>query len=146
MKDNGSVISIKKDLAQVEIHCFNACESCSVHSLCIGNKASTRLLSVKNSLSACPGDEVEIEIPDSTYNSALIKIFGFLLFAMLFGMGVGYLCSPILPLAPSASSLSGLIGGLIFISLWLFRQFRGKENSRLYPVIIDITKKGAYHE
>jgi len=146
MKDKGLVVATKNDLAQVEVQCLiESCGSCSARSLCTGQDKSKGLLEAQNPLKACTGDEVEIEIPETKYNQALILLFGTLLAAALLGMGAGYLLSPLVPLSPSAASLSGLILAVFGTGLLLSRYFRKKNNAHMYPVIINILKKGDCH-
>lgn len=142
MKDKGFVLSTKGDLAQVEVMCLiDSCQKCSVRSFCKGENQSKGLLTVKNLLNACSGDEVEIEIPDTKYSAALILIFGSLLISSLLGMGAGYLLSPLLPLSSQETSLFGLLFALIIAGIIIYRHFRKKNKGQLYPVITDIIKK-----
>lgn len=146
MKDKGLVVTTKNDLAQVEVQCLiEACSSCSARSLCTGNNESKGLLEVQNPLKASVGDEVEIDVPETKYNQALILLFGTLLVATLLGMGAGYLLSPFVPLSSSAASLLGLILAVLGTGLFLFRYFRKKNKIHMYPVIINILKKGDCH-
>ncbi len=146
MKDKGFVISTKNDLAQVEVHCLiESCGSCSAQSLCTGKDKDKGLLAVKNPLKACAGDEVEIEIPETKYNRVLILLFGILLISALLGMGAGYLLSSFLPLSSPASSFLGLLLAVIGAGGILFRHFRKNLTNQLYPVIINILKKGDCH-
>jgi positive regulator of sigma E activity len=146
MKDKGLVVATKNDLAKVEVHCLiESCGSCSARSLCTGDDKSKGLLEVQNPIQACTGDEVEIEIPETKYNQALILLFGTLLVAALLGMAAGYLLSPFIPLSSSAASLLSLILAVLTTSLALFRHFRKKNKLHMYPVIINILKKGDCH-
>ena len=146
MKDKGLVVNTKNDLARVEVQCFiDSCGSCSARSLCTGQDKSKGLLEAKNPLKATVGDEVEIEIPETKYNQALILLFGTLLVAALLGMGAGYLLSPLVPLSSSVTSFFGLILAVLGTGLVLFRYFRKKNKMHLYPVIINILKKGDCH-
>jgi positive regulator of sigma E activity len=146
MKDKGLVVSTKDDLAQVEVQCLiESCGSCSAKSLCTGQDKAKGLLAVKNPLKACAGDRVAIEIPETKYNQVLILLFGSLLIAALLGMGAGYLLSSFLPLSSSAASLLGLLLAVIGAGGILYRHFRRKFKDQLYPVIINILKKGAFH-
>ncbi len=146
MKDNGIVISTNKEFAQVEVKCLlESCQNCRARSLCIGQDQSRGMIAVRNPLSALPGDKVQIEIPERQYNKALILLFGSLLTAALLGMALGFLSSSLLPLSSSQASLLGLLLGIILAILWLFRFFRKKNKEILYPVIINITKKGDRH-
>ncbi len=141
MKDKGRVVSTKNDLAQIEVVCLtDSCQECSARNICAGNNQSKGLLSVKNPLNASSGDEVEIEIPDTKYNIALILLFGSLLIASLLGMGIGYVLSPLLPLSSQETSFFGLLLFLIIAGIILWRHFQKKNKASLYPVIIDIIK------
>ncbi len=142
MKDNGTVISTEGGLAQVKVSCFQACDECAAHNLCIGPTKTKGQLLVKNPLNASPGDKVRIEVPEQNYTRALIIIFGGLLAAALAGMGVGYLFSGFIPLSLPQSSMLGFFLGIGLITLGLFRYFRTINQIKMYPRIIDITKKG----
>lgn len=146
MRDKGLVVNTKEDMAQVEVQCFSElCQKCSAQSLCIGQNQSKGLLMVRNPLRAYPGDEVEVEIPDTKYSRSLILLFGSLLVASLVGFGLGSLLSPVLPLSSSVASLLGLLSALIIAGIFLSRYFRAKNKESLYPVIIGIIKKGGRH-
>ncbi len=142
MKDNGTVITTEGGLAQVKVSCFQACDECSAHSLCIGSSKTKGQLLVKNPLNASPGDKVQIEVPEQNYTRALIIIFGGLLTAALAGMGLGYLFSGLIPLSLSQSSMLGFFLGIGLITLWLFRYFQTINQKKMYPRIIAISKKG----
>lgn len=145
MTDNGLVITTRKDIAEVEVDCFEGCHDCTARSLCIGNKQNKGRLSVKNPLDAMPGDKVKIQIPEDRYSQALIILFGGLLLALLLGMGGGYLMSLLFTFPSSLASFIGLAAGLIFGGLVLSRVFRRKNKEQLYPMIVDIIKKGDYY-
>ncbi len=142
MTDNGRVVSSDNDLAEVEVDCFEGCHDCSARSLCIGNKQNKGRLSVRNPLHAMPGDEVKIRIPEDRYNQAMILLFGGLLGAILLGLGIGHVISLVFAVPVTSASLAGLAGGLLIGGLILSRIFRRKNKEHLYPVIIDIIKKG----
>jgi len=142
MTDSGLVITTRKNIAEVEVNCFDGCHDCTARSLCIGNKQNKGRLSVKNPLDAMPGDKVKIQIPEDRYSQALIILFGGLLLALLLGMGGGYLMSLLFTFPSSLASFIGLAAGLIFGGLVLSQVFRRKNKEQLYPVIVDIIKKG----
>ncbi len=146
MTDNGLVIATRKNIAEVEVNCFDGCHNCTARSLCIGNKQNKGRLSVKNSLDAMPGDMVKIQIPEDRYSQALTILFGGLLLALLLGMGGGYLMSLLFTFPSFLASFVGLAAGLIFGGLVLSRVFRQKNKEQLYPVIVDIIKKGDCYE
>lgn len=144
MKDKGFVVSLKDDLALVEVQCFiESCKACAMAGLCLGQKQKQGVLAVKNTLHASAGDEVEIEIPDAKYNKLLILLFSFLLAASLLGLGAGHLFSRLLSLPSSESSFAGLLLALILAGVFIYRYFRKKGNILLYPVITSIIKKRA---
>ncbi len=142
MTDKGLVISTEKGIAQVEVSCFEGCQNCTVRSLCIGNKQNMGRLSVKNPLQAKPGDEVKVEIPETRYSQALSQLFGGLLAAVLIGLGGGYLIALFCFIPLFLTCLIGVTAGLAFGALILSIVFRRKNENQLYPVIIDILKKG----
>jgi len=142
MTDNGRVVSSDNDHAEVEVACFEGCHDCSARSLCIGNKQNKGRISVRNPLHAMPGDEVKIRIPEVRYNQALILLFGGLLGAILLGMGCGYVISLVFAVPVAHASIAGLAGGLLIGGIILSRIFRRINKEHLYPVIIDIIKKG----
>lgn len=144
MKDRGIVVSTDNRFARVEVACLEACQECSTKSLCIGQKDSKGLLSVKNPLDAKTGDHVLIEIPDS-YSKALIVIFGVLLLAILAGMGLGFLASLVLPVSPSSASLIGLLLGIACAIALLSLRFKRGVNTSLYPEIIEILHQGGHY-
>ncbi len=145
MTDNGLVIGTDTGLAEVEVSCFEGCQGCSARNLCIGNKQNKGRLSVKNPLRAEPGDLVKIEIPENQYSKALSLLFGGLLIAMLIGLGGGYLTATFFSLSLLPTSIIGLTAGLVLGGLFLSVIFRQKKEDQLYPVIIDILKKGDHH-
>ena len=145
MIDNGLVISVQGDLAQIKVDCSDACSDCSASSLCKGPNQSDGHLAVKNTLQAAPGDEVVIEIPETNYNRALILMFGTLLVASVGGALIGILLAPSLSLESSQAGFLGFILGLGMAIPGLVGYFRRANLKNLYPVILDITKKGGCH-
>jgi len=142
MRDNGMVLHVEKDTADVEVHCLEACRDCSAKALCTGHTRNRGRLTVKNPLHASPGDLVTIEIPEGRYNQALILIFGGLLVALLAGLGAGHLISRILRIASPLVFLLGAGVGLFSGGLALFFYFKKKFGAGLYPRIVDIVDKG----
>jgi len=146
MKDKGLVISIDRDLAEVEVECIvSACRDCSAHTLCIGRKQDKGHLSVKNPVEACPGDQVFIEVPEEKYSRALIYLFGILLASSLLGFGLGALIAALIRISSSAAGASGLFIGLTLGGIGAYFLFRKHNRKYLYPIITDIIKKGDCH-
>ncbi len=145
MRDSGLVISVQGDLAQIQVSCSDACSDCSASSLCKGPNQSKGLIEARNPHNAAPGDEVQIEIPETNYNRALILLFGTLLVASVGGAFAGILLAGTLSLPSSQAGFFGFILGLGAAIPWLVRYFRTANLKSLYPVILDITKKGGCH-
>lgn len=145
MKDNGIVIAIQGDLAQVRVECAQACQECSASSLCKGSAEKEGMISAQNPLDAAPGDEVLIEVPENRYNRALIGLFSGLLGGALIGTGAGYGLSGPLSLDPSLSGPLGFFVGLGLAIPGLILYFRKINQRFLSPSIIEIIQKGERH-
>jgi len=143
MKDKALVVSTQDDFARVEVQCFiESCHDCSARSLCVGQHKNKGMIVARNPLKAQAGDEVEVDIPETKYNQALILLFGVLLASAILGMGAGYLLSLFISLSPSVASFSGLLLALLIAVGWLFRHFHKDRRLRLYPKITGILKRG----
>ncbi len=147
MKDSGFVVNTRAGFAEVEVRCLiEACDGCAAERLCSKQESSKGRLLVRNPLQAYVGDEVEIEIPERTYNKALIAIFSILLFACLAGMGLGYLLSVIFSGPEQEMSIIGLFLALFLSGGGLFWSYRRRNRDALYPEIIEILQKGVRNE
>lgn len=135
------VVSTEKDLARVRVDCLSGCRDCAAHSLCLGEKNKSGILSVRNSVGAHQGDRVVLSVPDGDYSRSLSIIFGSLLLAVLGGGGAGYALGPLFSLAPAASGALGLFFVVILTGWGLSRYFRRTNNTTLYPVITEIIQK-----
>ena len=143
MKDSGFVISTQADLAEVEVHCLvDACSHCSAKNVCTRGSPSNGRLTVRNPLQASVGDEVEIDIPESSYNRALILIFSTLLLGSLLGGAIGYLVSALFLLPSQQLIIIGFTLALFASGFGLSFYFRQKNRFLLYPVINHIIHKG----
>jgi positive regulator of sigma E activity len=143
MRDSGIVISTQANFAEVEVYCLvDSCKNCSAKSICASGGVSKGRLTVRNPFQASVGDEVEIKIPESGYNRALILIFSSLLMGSLFGVFIGYLLSRILPFPSQAMIILGFIIALALTGVGLFFYFRQKDGLSLFPVISKIIHKG----
>jgi positive regulator of sigma E activity len=146
MEEKALVFSSQEEFAQVKVEQKEqVCSTCSARSLCIGQQKTKGIITVLNPLSAQPGDEVKIEIPEGSYSKELIVLFGVLLMAALFGLILGHVSALFLSLPSSLLSLIGLLLGLLGGGFFLFRYFQKTKRNKLYPVIKDIIKKGDSH-
>lgn len=145
MKDSAKVVTTENDMALVIVNPQMACQDCSAKTLCLGQKNPDGFLRVLNPLKAKPGDDVEIEVPETDYAKDLLRLFGLLLLASLAGFISGYLASHILGLPQVLLSLLGLLAGVVAAGIFLFRWFRGRASRQKYPVIFKIMEKGGTH-
>src|SRR4030043_1201466 len=145
MRDSARVIRVEKDLAWVQAEPRIPCCDCSALSLCAGKMDPKGHIVVRNPLRARPGDNVEIEVPETDYSRELGKIFGLLLIASLAGMALGYIVAPFQGLTPGENGFFGLLAGLLLCGLVIYRHYhRGKESVR-WAVIVGILDKGGTH-
>ncbi|NIM91189.1 MAG: hypothetical protein GTO17_09605 [Candidatus Aminicenantes bacterium] len=146
MEEKAVVCASQKDFAQVNVEIKGEiCSTCSVRSLCAGQQEEKGTITVLNPLSARPGDEVKIKFPEGDYTKELIRIFGILLVGIILGLALGYLVALFLSLPLTPISLLGFLLGLLAGGAILFRYFGRKKKNKLYPVIIDIIRKGGSH-
>jgi positive regulator of sigma E activity len=145
MKDSATVIRVQNGLAWVKVAPKVDCCECSARALCSGKQDREGKLAVRNPLGARPGDEVEIEVPETDYSRALTAIFGSLLIASLAGLALGYILSPVRSLGPGGNGFIGLLIGLGLSGLAIHRRYRAGNRDAGWPVIIQILKKGEFH-
>ena len=143
MKDKGIVVETHEGVAKVEVRCLSACHDCSAHSLCIGNHHSRGHISALNPLRATAGDEVEIFVPESSYNRALIFLFGGLLAAILLGLAGGSLLGNTIKIPSETAAVLGLFIGLAAGFFCLVPLFKRWNKTKLFPVITENYGKGA---
>lgn len=136
------MISVRNDFAWVKVSPKIACCECSARSICAGLKNGEGQLKARNPLHAEPGDEVEIEVPETNYHKELIMIFGLLLAGCLAGLALGYGLTPLARFSAAANGFFGLMLGLFLSAFGLFRYYRGRREKAAYPVIVEILKKG----
>jgi positive regulator of sigma E activity len=146
MEEKAVVCSSQKDFAQVKVEVKDeTCPTCPARSFCVGQQEQKGTITVLNSLSARAGDEVKIEIPEGDYTKELIRFFGILLIGSILGLALGYLLALFLSWPPTPISLLGFFLGLLSGGVILFRHFGRTKKNKLYPVIIDIIRKGDSH-
>ena len=145
MKDNATVIRVEDGLAWVKVTPKVACCKCSARALCSAKQDEEGKLAVRNPVDAHPGDEVEIDVPETDYSRALSGIFALLLIASLAGLTLGYLVAPLKSLALGINGLIGLAGGLGLGGLVVHRRYRSGKQEAGWPVIISVLKKGGFH-
>jgi positive regulator of sigma E activity len=145
MRDSATVIRVQNGLAWVKVTPKVACCECSARALCSAKQDEDGQLAVRNPVDAHPGDEVEIDVPETDYTRTLSTIFGLLLIGSLAGLALGYILSPVRSLTPGENGLIGLLAGLGLSGLGIHRRYRSGKHDAGWPVIIEIIKKGGFH-
>ncbi|MCJ7679560.1 MAG: SoxR reducing system RseC family protein [Candidatus Aminicenantes bacterium] len=143
MTDKGTVVETFEGMAKVEVLCLSACRDCSAHALCVGHQDSRGLISARNPIRAAVGDEVGLSIPESSYNRALILLFGGLLAAILLGLTGGYLLGRAGKIPAETASVLGLFLGLFGGLAGFVPVFKKWNTNKLFPVITENYGKGA---
>jgi positive regulator of sigma E activity len=145
MRDSAIVISVRDELAWVKVVSRVPCCDCSARALCAGMQDGEGRIQARNPVHAQPGDEVELDVPETNYHRDLIRIFGLLLLAVLAGLGLGSALKPFGGLSTAENGLAGLLAALILSGFAIYRYYRARSNRAAYPVITDITDKGGHH-
>lgn len=145
MRDRAVVVSVDNHQARVRVSPQIACEKCAARSLCLGRQDQAGQITVDNPVQARPGDEVEIEVPESRYEKEMVRIFGLLLAASLTGLAAGWILHPVSALGPNGNGLVGLALGLGLSGLALFRYYQKQRKKVRFPVIVEILNRGGLY-
>ncbi len=116
MREEGRIIKVEGDLAQVEVERKSACRACGLCSLRRGN---TMIAEVENSIGAKVGERVRIEIPSSLILKGALLFYTLPLVALILGMVLGIKITNL--------QTGGLILGfsffiLSFVFSWLYNK------------------------
>lgn len=145
MRDNATVTRVQDGLAWVKVSPQEVCGECSARAFCSAKQDAEGKLAVRNPVDARPGDEVEIDVPETDYSRALSGIFGVLLIASLAGLALGYILVPVRSLTPGINGAIGLVFGLGIGGLAVQRRYRFGKRDADWPVITAVLKKGGPH-
>lgn len=145
MRDNAVVISVGDGLAWVKVIPRVSCGDCSARAFCAATKDGEGRIEARNLVRALPGDEVELEVPETNYHRDLIRIFGFFLLAIVAGLGLGSVLKPFGQLSTAENGLAGLVAAVVLCGFALFRYYRARKSQAGYPVITEIIDKGGHH-
>jgi sigma-E factor negative regulatory protein RseC len=132
MEEEGRIIKVEENLAQVEVERKSACRACGLCSLRRGN---TMIAEADNSIGAKVGERVRIEIPSSIILKGALLFYILPLVALILGMALG--------IKITKHQTGGLILGLSFFTLsyilaWLYNKKRRAQNicrSRITMII-----------
>jgi len=89
MRENGKVVNIKNDRAEVEVAARGQCEHCSAHAMCNWTGTSTRKVLAVNKVGAGVGDAVELETAEGTGAKSNLLVFGIPVVLMVVGVLIG---------------------------------------------------------
>lgn len=132
MREEGRIIKVEGDLAQVEVERKSACRACGLCSLRRGN---TMIAEAENTIGAKVGERVRIEIPSSLILKGAFLFYTLPLVALILGMVLGIKITNL--------QTGGLILGffffvLSFILIWLYNKKTRTKNiyhSRITTII-----------
>lgn len=137
MQEEGRVISIKENMASIQIEIGNGCQECHA---C--HKGMPIVLEADNSIGAKVGQKVKLE------TKIISKIRGIILYLTLpplllvFGVITGSLIANYFNLSYKFGEIIGLILGLLLCALSLLLVYRvdkkDKKNKKLFSKIIEI--------
>ncbi len=113
MEEEGKVIKIEGDLAQVEVERKSACGTCRACTLGTGN---TMITEAENSLGAKIGQRVRVEISSREILRGAFLIYILPLLSLILGMVFGITITNRLGLKESSQAV-GLVLGLVFLVL-----------------------------
>lgn len=86
MEEEGMVIKVEGNLAQVEIERKSACGACGI---CSSVGKNTMIAKAKNNIGADIGDKVKLKIPPVSPLKAAFILFILPLFGLFLGYGIG---------------------------------------------------------
>lgn len=122
MEEEGRVIKIEGDLAQVEIEKKSTCRACG---LCSMRGKNTMIAEAENTIGAKVGERVRIEILSSVILKGALLFYILPLVALILGMALG--------IKITKHQTGGLILGISFFTLsyiltWLYNKKRKTQN------------------
>jgi len=116
MREEGRIIKVEENLAQVEVERKSACRACG---LCSMRGKNTMIAEADNSIGAKLGERVRIEIPSSVILKGALLFYILPLVALILGMALGIKITNL--------QTGGLILGfsffiLSFVFSWLYNK------------------------
>ncbi|HYE80785.1 MAG TPA: SoxR reducing system RseC family protein [Clostridia bacterium] len=143
MKEIGKVIKVEEDQATIMIRRGTACGECGACQ--VGREKLEMMMTADNSVGAQVGDEVEIDLENMNFMTAMLIAYGFPLIALIAGIFGGYYGMLALGLNDSTAQALGAILGLVALAA-SYAVIRYKEESikklrKFKPVIVGIKTK-----
>jgi sigma-E factor negative regulatory protein RseC len=136
--EEGTVLSIEKGVAEVEVFPEGKCEECSAKIFCKPNKDNKNIVRAENSIGAKIGENVRIEIKCSSILSASFVIYGLPLIILVAGIFLGLVIFSSYKLSELYSALFSIGLTAIYFLLTFFQN--KKEKNPILPKIVSIKK------
>ncbi|MEW6552714.1 MAG: SoxR reducing system RseC family protein [Actinomycetota bacterium] len=137
MREEGTVVAVHGDIAEVLMRRSRACEGCG--SCCVLVDDDTMLAEASNAIGARKGDRVVVDLPPKVSIRAAYVLYGIPLLAFFAGLAAGGLVSYYL-LGWGFSVPLGLVLGIGFLALSYFLLSRvyapGTRASSRYRLVI----------
>lgn len=144
IEQDGRVLAVRGELAEVEGQRQSACGGCAAHGAC-GTSLLERffgrrqpILTARNPIGARPGERVVLGVPEAALVEAAFVAYLVPLLAMIAGaIGGDYLAAHLAPDLAGGIALLGAVSGLA-AGLWRLARFsrRRGNDARYQPVIL----------
>lgn len=120
--EQGIVVSVRGNMANIKTRRTEACESCSAKDGCRAMGGGKEMeFEVKNTLKAEPGDQVQVFVSDTALLKAIFLVYMIPAIALLAGAVAGQALAPALGLGPSVSAaifgMGSMAGVFIFVRI-----------------------------
>lgn len=143
MKEIGKVIKVEEDQATIIIKRGTACGECG--NCQVGREKLEMVMSADNNVGARVGDEVEIDLENMNFMTAMLIAYGFPLAALIAGIFGGYYGMLALGLSDGMSQGLGAVIGLLALAasyaVIKFKEESIKRMRKFKPVIVGIKTK-----
>lgn len=143
MKEIGKVIKVEDDQATVIIIRGTACGQCGACQ--VGRERLEMIMTADNDAGAQVGDEVEVDLENVNFLTAVALAYGFPLLALIIGIVGGYYGMLALGLGDKNAQIFGFLFGLVALAI-SYGVIKYKEKSiskikKFKPIIVGIRTK-----
>jgi sigma-E factor negative regulatory protein RseC len=143
MKETGKVIKIEEDQATIMIVRGTACGECGACQ--VGKDKLQMVMTADNNVGAQVGDEVEIDLENVSFMTAMLIAYGFPLLALMAGIFGGYYGLLALGLSDSmAQGLAAILGLVALAASYAVIKYKDasiKNMKKFKPIIVGIKSK-----
>ncbi len=147
MRETGRVIELKEGTAKVRINRSTACGDCGACQ--VGREKLEMILTVENHIGAKVGNDVEVDIENTNFLTAVLIGYGIPLLGLLFGVLLGYYGAPLLGFGYNTSQGIAGITGLICMGAGYYliklNEHQIKKLKKFHPVIVRIVNEVENH-